>query len=43
MNSPDNLQSIVCDLIREYLKKKPFFSIEDIVVFINNIFLRRKK
>ena len=36
MSSPDNLQSIVCDLIREYLKKKPFFSIEDIVVFINN-------
>lgn len=36
MSSPDNLQSIVCDLIREYLKKKPFFSIEDLVVFINN-------
>ncbi len=36
MSSPDNLQSIVCDLIGEYLKKKPFFSIEDIVVFINN-------
>ncbi|MBA7514677.1 hypothetical protein ES705_06710 [subsurface metagenome] len=36
MSSPDNLQSIVCDLIKEYLKKKPFFSIEDIVVFINN-------
>ena len=36
MNIPDNLQSIVCDLIKEYLKKKPFFSIEDIVVFINN-------
>jgi len=36
MSSPDNLQSIVCDLIREYLKKKPFFSIEDIVVFIAN-------
>jgi len=36
MSTPDILQSIVCDLIREYLKKKPFFSIEDIVVFINN-------
>jgi len=36
MNTPDNLQSIVCNIIKEYLKKKPFFSIEDIVVFINN-------
>lgn len=36
MSTPDNLQSIVCSLIREYLKKKPFFSIEDIVVFISN-------
>jgi predicted transcriptional regulator len=36
MSTPDNLQSIVCGLIKEYLKKKPFFSIEDIVVFISN-------
>jgi predicted transcriptional regulator len=36
MRAPDNLQSIVCSLIEEYLKKKPFFSIEDIVVFISN-------
>ena len=36
MSTPDNPQSIVCGLIKEYLKKKPFFSIEDIVVFINN-------
>ena len=36
MSTPDFLQSIVCDLIREYLKKKPFFSIEDIVMFIAN-------
>ncbi len=36
MSTPDNLQSIVCSLIEEYLKKKPFFSIEDIVVFISN-------
>ena len=36
MSTSDNLQSIVCNLIKEYLKKKPFFSIEDIVVFISN-------
>ena len=36
MSTTDNLQSIVCNLIKEYLKKKPFFSIEDIVVFISN-------
>jgi len=36
MSTTDNLQSIVCEIIKEYLKKKPFFSIEDIVVFINN-------
>ena len=36
MSSPENLQSIVCEIIREYLQKKPFFSIEDIVTFINN-------
>ncbi len=36
MSTTDNLQAIVCNLIKEYLKKKPFFSIEDIVVFISN-------
>jgi len=36
MSTPDNLQSIVCEIIKEYLKKKPFFSIEDIVVFVTN-------
>ena len=36
MSSADEIQSIVCDLIGEYLQKKPFFSIEDIVTFINN-------
>ena len=36
MSSADEIQSIVCDIIREYLKKKPFFSIEDIVTFVNN-------
>ncbi len=36
MSTTDNLQAIVCNLIKEYLKKRPFFSIEDIVVFISN-------
>lgn len=36
MNSPNNAEHIVFELIKEYLIKKPFFSIEDIVVFINN-------
>ncbi len=36
MNSPNNTEYVVFELIKEYLKKKPFFSIEDIVVFINN-------
>jgi predicted transcriptional regulator len=36
MSTPENLQSIVCNIVKEYLKKKPFFSIEDIVVFISN-------
>ncbi|MFX0012048.1 MAG: hypothetical protein ACFE9R_17175 [Candidatus Hermodarchaeota archaeon] len=36
MSYPGSLQSIVCNLIKEYLKRKPFFSIEDIVVYINN-------
>ena len=36
MKSPNYAEDIVFDLIKEYLKKKPFFSIEDIVLFINN-------
>ena len=36
MSSAVEIQSIVCDLIREYLQKKPFFSIEDIVIFVSN-------
>ena len=36
MSTPDNLRSIVCNLIKEYLKKKPFFSIKDIVEYVNN-------
>ena len=36
MNSTNKVKSIVLELVKEYLEKKPFFSIEDIVVFINN-------
>ncbi len=36
MKSPNYAEDIVFDLIKEYLKKKPFFSIEDIVLFISN-------
>jgi predicted transcriptional regulator len=36
MNSPNDAEHIVFELIKEYLIKKPFFSIEDIVIFINN-------
>ncbi|MFX0175506.1 MAG: hypothetical protein ACFE85_04660 [Candidatus Hodarchaeota archaeon] len=36
MYSPDNAESIVLTLVKEYLEKRVFFSIEDIVVFINN-------
>ncbi|MFW9946175.1 MAG: hypothetical protein ACFFDX_05030 [Candidatus Odinarchaeota archaeon] len=36
MNSTNNVESIVLELVKEYLEKKPFFSIEDIVIFINN-------
>jgi len=36
MKSTNNTEYIVFDLVKEYLKKKPFFSIEDIVIFINN-------
>jgi len=36
MSSPKNVESIVFKLVKEYLEKKPFFSIKDIVVFINN-------
>ncbi|MFX0056693.1 MAG: hypothetical protein ACFE8J_00165 [Candidatus Heimdallarchaeota archaeon] len=36
MYSPDNAESIVLTLVKEYLEKRTFFSIEDIVVFINN-------
>ncbi|MFX1494533.1 MAG: hypothetical protein ACFFBZ_09655 [Promethearchaeota archaeon] len=36
MNSTNNVEPIVLELVKEYLEKKPFFSIEDIVIFINN-------
>ncbi len=36
MNSMNNVESIILELVKEYLEKKPFFSIENIVVFINN-------
>ncbi|MFX0179141.1 MAG: hypothetical protein ACFE78_03075 [Candidatus Hodarchaeota archaeon] len=36
MNSTNNVESIILDLVKEYLEKKSFFSIEDIVIFINN-------
>ena len=36
MNSSSKLESVVLELVKEYLVKKTFFSIEDIVVFINN-------
>ncbi|MFX1589902.1 MAG: hypothetical protein ACFFC1_17300, partial [Promethearchaeota archaeon] len=32
----NNVESIILELVKEYLEKKPFFSIENIVVFINN-------
>jgi len=36
MSSLDNLESIVFKLVKEYLTKKTFFSINDIVEFISN-------
>jgi len=36
MSSLDNLESIVLRLVKEYLTKKTFFSINDIVEFISN-------
>jgi len=32
----NNVESIILELVKEYLEKKPFFSIENIVVFISN-------
>lgn len=36
MSSSSKVESVVLELVKEYLVKKAFFSIEDIVVFINN-------
>jgi predicted transcriptional regulator len=36
MSSSDNLDSIVLGLVEEYLTKKTFFSINDIIEFISN-------
>jgi predicted transcriptional regulator len=36
MSSPDKVDSVVFEIVKEYLNKKPFFSLEDIITFINN-------
>jgi predicted transcriptional regulator len=36
MSTPDEVEPLVLGLIKEYLQKKPFFSIEDIITYINN-------
>ncbi len=36
MSSSNNAEKIVLEIVREYLSKKPFFSMKDIVEFVNN-------
>ncbi|MFX1344680.1 MAG: hypothetical protein ACFFAI_06210 [Promethearchaeota archaeon] len=36
MSSLDNAESVVLELVKEYLSKKTFFSLRDIISFINN-------
>ena len=36
MSSSNNLESIVLELVKEYLSKKSFFSIKEIIPFVNN-------
>ena len=36
MSASDNAEKVVLGIIREYLSKRPFFSIRDIVEFVNN-------
>ncbi len=36
MSIPEEVEPLILSLIKEYLKKKPFFSIEDIVGYISN-------
>ena len=35
MSSPNNIESVVLELVKEYLAKKTFFSIKDIIEFVN--------
>ena len=36
MSASNNAENVVLVIVREYLSKKPFFSIKDIVEFVNN-------
>jgi predicted transcriptional regulator len=36
MRASNNAENVVLGIVREYLSKKPFFSIKDIVEFVNN-------
>ena len=36
MSASNNAENVVLGIVREYLSKKPFFSIKDIVEFVNN-------
>ncbi|MFX1339292.1 MAG: hypothetical protein ACFFDK_11840 [Promethearchaeota archaeon] len=36
MNASDNAENVVLGIMREYLSRKPFFSMKDIVEFVNN-------
>ena len=36
MSTPEEVEPLILSLTREYLKKKPFFSIQDIVAYISN-------
>ena len=36
MSASDNAEQVVLGIVREYLSKKPFFSMKDIIEFVNN-------
>jgi len=36
MSTPENVESVVLGLVKEYLSKKTFFSIREIIEFVNN-------
>ncbi len=36
MSASNNAENVVLGIVREYLSKKPFFSMKDIVEFVNN-------